>query len=186
MIQEAGITDDSYDMSVNLAINLRRYLEVRELPILGLHSATMASVLNMDKNVRDKFWNNCRIIQKVNSNLIKTGSAVEQNVVRELCLPRVSAEDFYKTPQPLTRDYGLSNLGNLDKLFPGTGKHVQITDVENYTAVHGFIYPYLIQTYSYRGNLEFSLSYATNCVTDEVANRLANKVMSIVADYGKE
>lgn len=186
LVQDTGCTDDSYDVSVNFTIDLRRYMKQRDHPILGLHARTMASLTNMNKNVRDHFWENCRYVQKVNKDMVKTGSAVEQDVVRQLFMPQVPPEKYFKTLPEVIRDFGINNVGPFDRVMHGKGKHVQLTEINCYTSAHRFIFSFYQQLFTFRGIPNNMISYATDWMTDETANLLVQKIKSIIAHVSQK
>ncbi|KAK7068142.1 hypothetical protein SK128_015598 [Halocaridina rubra] len=186
MIQEAGACEEFYDMSVNMTIDTRRYLKKRALPALGLHARQMASLFTMPKNPRDRFWENCQNIHQSNKELLKSGSAIEQDVIRQYFIPQVPAEEFFQNQPALTRDYGFNNVGSLDPVIHGRGKHVQITHIESYQAVHNYTFPFYQQLFTYRGNDINMISYSTDCLTDDTVQQLLDRIRSIITQYANK
>ncbi|XP_042865979.1 uncharacterized protein LOC122249292 isoform X2 [Penaeus japonicus] len=185
MVSDAGVDDEYHDISVNLATNLRRFLEQRPLHAQGLHARTMAVVTHTPKNTRERFWEYTADLHRDLGAQIRSGGVLQQEVVRRMVMPKVDPYEFYVGTPEATRDYGYSNLGDFAKVIPGTGKHVQMTDLMQYTAVHKFLYNNFHQLFTFRGRCKYSISYATDQISDETAQLLANKVMDVVKDVSK-
>ncbi|KAK7072553.1 hypothetical protein SK128_004337, partial [Halocaridina rubra] len=186
MIQEAGACEEFYDMSVNMTIDTRRYLKKRALPALGLHARQMASLFTMPKNPRDRFWENCQMIHQNNKELLKSGSAIDQDVIRQHFIPQIPAEEFFQNQPALTRDYGFNNIGHLDLVIHGRGKHVKITNIESYQAVHNYTFPFYHQFFTYGGNIINIISYSTACLTDDTVEQLLGRIRSIITQYANK
>ncbi|XP_027228294.2 uncharacterized protein [Penaeus vannamei] len=185
MVRDAGIDDEYHDISVNLAADLRRYMEPRPLPALGLHARTMASVTRTHKDTRQRFWEYAAGLHREVGAQIKSGGILQQEVVRRMIMPKVDPNQFYAGPTELIRDYGFSNLGDFAKVIPGTGKHVQMTNLMQFSATHKFVYMNFHQMFTFRGRTKYLISYSTDQMSDETAQLLANKIFEIIEEVSK-
>lgn len=182
MVKDVGVDDEYHDISVNLAADLRRYMQRRPLHVLGLHARTMAVVTRTHKDTRQSFWEYAADLHRKVGAQVKSGGVLQQEVVRRMVLPKVDPKKFYTvSPEPI-RDYGFSSLGDFAKVIPGTGKHVQMTNLLHYSAAHKFIYMNFHQVFTFRGRCTYFFCYATDQMSDETAQLLANKVLEIIAE----
>ncbi|KAK7081143.1 hypothetical protein SK128_007094 [Halocaridina rubra] len=184
MLQEAGATNDVFDISVGMAADTYRYLEKRDLPILGLHIKQMASYMSLSRNPREKFWEHCHVLQKLNKELIKSGYAFEQDVISDLFIPRVPTCEVFKL-KPVTRDFGFTSIGNMDYVINGEGKHVQITHIVSFTSVHDYIFPFFQQIFTFRANEVNMMYYDSARISDDTMNHLIDRSLSVIAQYSK-
>ncbi|XP_042866050.1 uncharacterized protein LOC122249342 [Penaeus japonicus] len=185
MVSDAGVDDEYHDISVNLAANLRRFMEQRPLHAQGLHARTMAVVTHTPKNTRERFWEYTADLHRDLGAQIRSGGVLQQEVVRRMVMPKVDPYEYYVGSPEATRDYGLNSLGNVANVVPGTGKHVQMTDLLQHTAVHKFIYSNFHQICTFRGSCKYIISYATDQLSDETAQLLANKIFEVIKNVCK-
>ncbi|XP_063588044.1 uncharacterized protein LOC134765361 [Penaeus indicus] len=185
MVRDAGVDDEYHDISVNLAADLRRYMERRPLHALGLHARTMASVTRTHKDTRQRFWEYAADLHREVGAQIKSGGILQQEVVRRMVMPKVDPKEFYVGSPKLIRDYGFSSLGDFAKVIPGTGKYVQMTNLLHFSAAHNFMYMNFHQVFTFRGRSMYFFCYATDQMSDETAQLLANKVFEIIAEVSK-
>ncbi|XP_047486660.1 uncharacterized protein LOC125037538 isoform X1 [Penaeus chinensis] len=184
MAREAGVEGESHHMSINLATDLRRYMKRRSLPILGLHVRPTVHRIETPFDVRDNFWDYTRKLHQRLSVLLKSGEALQQNVVREMTLPQLSPVEHHASgPKPL-RDYGLTNIGDLTAIIPGVGEHLQQTDLAMFNCTHYSGFPMLHQIYTFRGHSPYTLSYDTSYIARETAVTLTDKVLMLMHELG--
>ncbi|XP_037799678.1 uncharacterized protein LOC119594694 [Penaeus monodon] len=184
MAREAGVEGESHYLSINLATDLRRYMKRRPLPILGLHVRPTVHRIETPFDVRDNFWDYTRKLHQRLSILLKSGEALQQNVVREMTMPQVSPVEFHASkPKPL-RDYGLTNVGDLTSVIPGVGEHLQQTDLGMFTCAHSTGFPMLHQLYTFRGHSPYTLSYDTSYIAKETAVALMDKILMLMHEVG--
>ncbi|KAK7085735.1 hypothetical protein SK128_008107 [Halocaridina rubra] len=183
LAQDGGAKEDYFDMSVNVPVDLRRYMTQRDMPILGAHTRPMTSFITMAKDVRDDFWKNCQEVQFINNNLLKSGAVIDQTLVKQLFFQGTPAHEFFNSLPALTKDYGYSNMGTFDKVITGHGKHVQVTGLEQYQSTQHFIYPFFVCYYKFRGNFYLEINYATDSVTEDTAQHLCDKIKFLIMKY---
>ncbi|MDK2413630.1 hypothetical protein QHH03_31545, partial [Aphanizomenon sp. 202] len=75
--------------------------------------------------------------------------------------------------------------GDLTRVIPGEGKHVQMTDLLQYSQVAKFLYPMLHQLLTFRGSCKYVISYATDCISEETAHMTSAKVLEILQHISK-
>ncbi|XP_037783017.1 uncharacterized protein LOC119579327 [Penaeus monodon] len=185
MVRDAGVDDEYHDISVNVAADLRRYMRRAPAPVLGLHARTMAHLTRTHKNTRDCFWDYARDLHQKLGAQIKSGGIMQQEVVRQMVMPQIHPKDYYAGSPEIIRDYGFNNIGDLTRVIPGEGKHVQMTDLLQYSQVAKFIYPMLHQLFTFRGSCKYIISYATDCLSEETAQMTSAKVMEILQHISK-
>lgn len=185
MVRDAGVSDDYHDISVNIAADLRRYMSRTPTASLGLHARTTAHATRTHKDARGRFWEYARDLHQDFGAKLKAGGVLQQDVVRQMVMPQIHPRDFYAGSPEVIRDYGFNNVGDLTQVIPGEGKHVQMTDLLQYSQVTKFIYPMLHQLFTFRGSCKYVISYADDCLTDETAHMIADKVMGILNEISK-
>ncbi|XP_042890313.1 uncharacterized protein LOC122265204 [Penaeus japonicus] len=185
VVTEAGLQQDTFSLSINLATDLRRYMNRNPLEVLGLHVRPTVHRVATPARVRDCFWQYCRAMHGPLSGLIRSGLALQQEVVREMTQRPVDPHRYFATPPPVLRDYGLTNVGDLTSLIRGEGDHLQLTDILMASAAHRFLYPMLHQIYTFRGYCPYSISYDTSYMSQDTANIIADKVLATMVDVSK-
>lgn len=184
-VAEAGLQQDAFSLSINLATDVRRYMSRNPLEVLGLHVRPTVHRVVTPARVRDHFWHYCRALHGALAGLIRSGLALQQEVVREMTQPPVDPHRYYMTPPPVLRDYGLASLGDLTPLLRGEGDHLQLTDILMASSAHRFLYMMLHQIYTFRGHSPYSVSYDTSYMTHDTANLIADKVLATITDVSK-
>lgn len=185
MVRDAGVGDEYHDISVNVTADLRRYMKRTPVPSLGLHARTMAHLTRTHKNTRDCFWDYARGLHQRLGAQIKSGGILQQEVVRQMVMPQMHPRDYYAGSPEVIRDYGFNNVGDLTRVIPGEGKHVQMTDLLQYSQVAKFLYPMLHQLLTFRGSCKYVISYATDCISEETAHMTSAKVLEILQHISK-
>ncbi|XP_037799677.1 uncharacterized protein LOC119594693 [Penaeus monodon] len=184
MAREAGVEGESHYLSINLATDLRRYMKRRPLPILGLHVRPTVHRIETPFNVRDNFWDYTKKLHQRLSVFLKSGEALQQNVVREMTLPQLPPVEHHAAgPKPL-RDYGLTNVGDLTAIIPGVGEHLQQTDLAMFSCTHYSGFPMLHQLYTFRGRSPYTLSYDTSCLAEDTAAELLDRILALMHELG--
>ncbi|XP_037799644.1 uncharacterized protein LOC119594662 [Penaeus monodon] len=184
-VTEAGLQQDAFSLSINLATDVRRYMSRNPLEVLGLHVRPTVHRVVTPARVRDHFWHYCRAMHGSLSGLIRSGLALQQEVVREMTQPLIDPHRYYMTPPPVLRDYGLANVGDLTTLIRGQGEHLQLTDILMASSAHRFLFMMLHQIYTFRGHCPYCVSYDTTYMTHDTASLIADKVLATVADVCK-
>nr|XP_027212724.1 uncharacterized protein LOC113805857 [Penaeus vannamei] len=182
-VAEAGLQQDAFSLSINLATDVRRYMSRNPLEVLGLHVRPTVHRVATPARVRDHFWHYCRALHALRP--IRSGLALQQEVVREMTQPPGDPHRYYMTPPPVLRDFGLASVGDLTTLIRGEGDHLQLTDILMASSAHRFLYMMLHQIYTFRGHCPYSVSYDTSYMTHETATLIADKVLATIADICK-
>lgn len=185
MVRDAGVEDDSHDISINLSTDLRRHMKPRPSYTLGFHLRGMTSVVNTHKNVRQHFWEYARNYNQTLKKNLKSGLVLEEEVARQILMPRVSPTALYDGPFEVTRDYGISSMPKVQHGLSGEGKHVQLTNIRQSTNVHLCLYPQLHIVYIFRGSCIYTISYATDYIADDTANIFADRMISLIRHFSK-
>ncbi|KAK7081168.1 hypothetical protein SK128_007563 [Halocaridina rubra] len=185
LLIEVGYVQDKYSISVNHLVNLRRYLRKTEEFIQGAYNYPLSHTTDVSSSLKDNFWENIKEFHKDLHARLKSGYLLEQKVAKKMTEPEISPKEYFKNPPPVIHDFGVSNIGDISAICPGTGEHVQITDIMSLNTVHHYIHMDLHSIISYRGRSRYSLSYATDYMSDEAANILADKIMSLFEDLSK-
>ncbi|XP_071538166.1 uncharacterized protein [Panulirus ornatus] len=180
LAREEGIVRDSYRLSSLNVVNLRRYMtSSRPLP-LGGYTTSLSYSVDVGKDVRETFWQHCRKINQELQDHLKLGVALEQKVAVEMAEEAISPDDYYDNPPTVTHDFTVSNMGDMSLMTPGVGKHVQITSLQPLNTIHKYIHMNCHQIFTFRGRCPYTLSYVTDYMTQETANRLADKVVFLL------
>ncbi|XP_066975311.1 uncharacterized protein [Macrobrachium rosenbergii] len=183
MIRDAGVNDESHQISVNMAFDMRRYMKQYELPIVGLNRRHYAHRIQTHVNIRNHFWTYTRMLHDKLSRLIKSGEVMQQYVVRQMTMPQVSLDDHYKGNPPLVRDYALANIGDITKIIPGEGEHLQMTNSLIFNSIHKSPHMMLQHIFTFRGHSPYSLSYNRNSMSDDTAGELMDRVVNLLENF---
>ncbi|XP_063613322.1 uncharacterized protein LOC134786612 [Penaeus indicus] len=184
MARGTGVEGESHHMSINLATNLRRYMKRHSLPILGLHVRPTVHRIETPFDVRDNFWDYTKRLDQRLSVFLKSGEAIQQNVVREMTLPQLPAVEHHAAGPKALRDYGLTNIGDLTALIPGVGEHLQQTDLAMFSCTHYSGFPMLHQMYTFRGHSPYTLSYDTSYLAEDTAVELMDRILALMHELG--
>ncbi|XP_068218091.1 uncharacterized protein [Palaemon carinicauda] len=183
MVRDAGVDDESHQISINLSMDLRRYKRRYELPIVGLHRRQYTHRVSTSSNVRNHFW---KYTQKLHNKLnkeITSGEVLEQYVVRQMTMPQIQYDEYYKGNPPMVRDYCLANVGDITKVLPGVGDHLQLTSVYTKTGLIKAPYLMMHHTFTFRGHSPYTLSYNRKCMSDDTAGQLMDRVMNLLQHF---
>ncbi|XP_042890314.1 uncharacterized protein LOC122265205 [Penaeus japonicus] len=108
VVTEAGLQQDTFSLSINLATDLRRYMNRNPLEVLGLHVWPTVHRVATPARVRDCFWQYCRAMHGPLSGLTAPLIAFSRRWC-EMTQRPVDLHHFYKNPPPVVRDYGLAS-----------------------------------------------------------------------------
>lgn len=82
MMRDAGMPEKSYNISIKLATDLRRYMQRRSFPMLSLLARTSVHRMETPVDARDHFWEYARKLHQTISQHLKSKEVIEQDVVR--------------------------------------------------------------------------------------------------------
>ncbi|CAL4096422.1 unnamed protein product [Meganyctiphanes norvegica] len=185
MVREVGIIRDSYHLTLNTNVDLRRYMNIHPQTATGMLVGAIHQSMYPTKNVREEFWNHANIIQDDARSLLKTDGALIESVVREMAIPRIDPEEVFKSSNTsiIQRDYTFSNMMDVTPVFydPKRHKHAVVTDAMTIQGIHNFN-PMMFTICTYRGITQFALAYTTNCLSQETAEELMDRVMLLLRD----
>ncbi|XP_068218606.1 uncharacterized protein [Palaemon carinicauda] len=185
LVQEVGVSEESYEMSTHMVVDMRRYFRTRELPIHGCFVKAPVSFITLDKRVRRNFWNNCQALHEINLDILRNKQVFEQEVAREMFLETLPPEKFFENPPVATRDYGFNNVSQMHKLMPGRGKHIQVTNFAGLNGLHRCPLPFMFVFHKYRGFHNAEISYASDWLTEENAMTISEKVKSLLENFSR-
>lgn len=189
MIRDVGEVnqEESFDISINLATDIRRYVTKNPWTFHGLHARPSVHRVRTPLNVRDHFWDYTRSFHQTLTPLLRSGLALQQEVAREMMtdVPVISPQDYFATPPPVIRDYGLTSVGDLTAIIPGEGDHLQLTDIILSSAAHRYLYSMIHHIYTFRGHCPYSFSYDTSYISHDTANLLVEKMFAILPEVSQ-
>ncbi|CAL4086340.1 unnamed protein product [Meganyctiphanes norvegica] len=188
MVRDAGIVRDHYHLTLNTNVDLRRYMNISPQTATGMFVGAMHQSMHPTKNVREEFWEHAKFIHKESVALLKGDGALIESVIREMAIPRVDPDEVFNSTKSTIyqRDYTFNNLMDITPVFydPKRHKHAVITNFIATQALHNFN-PMMFSFVTYRGVTQFTLSYATNFMTQETAEELMDRTELIVRDKAK-
>ena len=170
-VKEGGLQQDFYRIRDMHTVNMRRNWPGDTSGTLGVHMMAFENKISTPGRWRDNFWEYARGMHKSLSQAIKRNDAL-MNVV--LMSREGSTEDrFKKRPMPEC-DYGSANLGNADHLIPTEGQQVRLVHLLRVTSCWNA--PMYCIFHTLRGCFMYSLTYASDVLSRENAQRLVDKI----------
>ncbi|XP_042222488.1 uncharacterized protein LOC121866824 [Homarus americanus] len=185
LLKEAGINDEDFNISVSNTTNLRRYMPRRPSPTLGLHLYYTTQLVNVNRNVRESFWNFAKIIGSDLKTLLTSEASLVQSVVRRMTLPPIDPTTYFMTPPPLTSDYNFTNMGDLSALVSGDTHSVQISGLTALVSLYNLPNINFHSMHTFRGKPLYTFGYASNYMTHDTAERLVNMIFTILDEVSE-
>ena len=174
MVLKHNPTLDSTQFGGIHTINMRRYWTKEQAEnSCGCHISTVDVQLPIQREDLTNFWSYARQVQKtmdkelnVDKRCIKLLPIAER---LRIILYINSFLQYVSMPSTNDNHFLVTNMGNLSKLFPGTGEVVEVTKVMRSIACHYM--PNLCQhtIHTFRGKLFYSLDYYTQKMEREHA-----------------
>ncbi|CAL4105569.1 unnamed protein product [Meganyctiphanes norvegica] len=185
MVRDAGILRDSYHLTLNTNVDLRRYMNVHPWTATGMLVGAMHQSMHPTKDVRNEFWEHANIIQEDARTLLKTDGALIESVIREMAIPRVDPDVVFNSTNAtkIQRDYTFNNLKDLTDVFydPKRHKHAVVTESKTIQALQNFN-PMMFSLATFRGIPQLTLAYSTNYLSQETAEELMERFVLLVRD----
>lgn len=179
LARDAGIDQLVSSISVNVAVSLRPSLPQSLNYEMGPYNGLLSLSSKVDTSTKQHFWEYCKQLHRDVMVNLKEGLALEQEAVNKIDHPDKPVDEYYTNPQPVTHDYGLSNLGDL------TGPMVEdfrLIKAFSYNLIHSFIHSNLHQMFIYHNQFYYTISYDTHYFSEEAVNIIIDKVQSVMKD----
>ncbi|KAK3864236.1 hypothetical protein Pcinc_030056 [Petrolisthes cinctipes] len=107
---EAGLSQDTYEITFGHIISLRNYLEKSATHRSGLYGKRHIHSSTLSKNTRDNFWEYATQLHQELRSAIKTRLALQQDVVSTMDNPEMTPDEVVANTCPTLYDYSLSNM----------------------------------------------------------------------------
>ncbi|CAL4236772.1 unnamed protein product, partial [Meganyctiphanes norvegica] len=180
MVKDAGLQKDGYHLSVMQNVDMRRYTKSNPMTTMGFFGGKIHQSYHIDSNIRENFWDHSKEINSRTSELLKKNGPILQEAVRQLTLHPYDA-NVKRGPAQMEWDYTFNNVLDVTPHLSDPTQLLTVTDVLPINMTHNFI-PFQIMFHTFRGIARLSLSYSTNCVTDDMAHELMERVLNVVRD----
>ncbi|XP_042240531.1 uncharacterized protein LOC121878391 isoform X2 [Homarus americanus] len=173
---------DITDINCVQAINMRRYWPKQLQPnTFGCHISTLDVGFRTERRNLEEFWEYSRQVHSdLAHHLTTTQRALSVQPISER-LKLVIGSNFWldQVGLPSTNDnhYCVTNMGNLNSTFPGTGEEVEVSKVLRSVSCH--FMPTLCQhtVQTFRGRFCYSLDYYTQKMKRETASQYAQDII---------
>jgi len=172
------------DVRSGHVVNFRRYLQREQQDAYGCYMGFFEAHVAAGADSRGRFWQQARDTAagmkhsldeemqpvtycKLMQTFINTERWVHRQHTKEM--PHVS------------HYFGTSNMGNLDRLFDATGKHVEVTQLVRTTNIGhdlGMVFAHMFHTL--RGRLMYNLDYLVAAVAEPDARRYAEQTLLVL------
>lgn len=182
LMVEGDVLEKNYRLYVNHLINIRRYLGKTDTIPLGAYQYPLSHFSDVSVSVKENFWEYAGNYHRDLLSKLKSGTVLEQKVLKKLKRFSMSPMEFFQNPPPVVHDFSVSNVGDMTSFIPGIGKHVQVTDLQPYNVLHSLIHMQLHQIVTYRGHSRYTLSYDTSYMNDITANKVVDKVFYVLEE----
>ena len=186
ILQEKGISMDSYDIGTYHAINMRKYWPVQMKEILGSTTGSIRTLMATKNDVADHLWDHAREYTKTLHGFLNGTRTLDEDVYFDFeSKMGDNTSDFSKVftnRNPIQMYFSTSNMGNLRQLLPGTGDFVEINDVNRHTSHQNFNISMIFALQTFRERFNFSLTYATKYVHPVMAQKLVDRVVHKLKD----
>ena len=162
-------------------VNFRRFLQHQYQDAYGCYMGFFDVSVPSGPDGRCKFWQLAR----------DTGKVIEHRLDTEMQPVTYSRllQTFINTTLWVYRQhtkemphvshyFGTSNMGNLDRLFDATGKHVEVTQLVRTTNIGhdlGMVFAHMFHTL--RGRLMYNLDYLVAAIAEPQAREYAEKTL---------
>lgn len=183
LAHEAGEHQTEYEVSANILTQFRPYIKNTRKHQIGPFSTQLSYCSRLDKNTRRNFWQYCKKLHHEFITNLKSGMNLEQAAVREMDNPHRPVDDYFTNPQPVTHDYGLSNLGIM--AVGARYENIQVTQVYPYNIIHSFIHSNIHQVLMIQDQCYYNINYDTHYFSDQSANTYIDRVLSVLEDAAK-
>lgn len=187
MVLDKDSTVESTHFGGIQTVNMRRYwTKEQSEDSCGCHISTLdVQIPTLKKDLLD-FWGYSRRVQTImNDELNVSLRGIRLMPIGErlrLILYTNSFLEWAGYPSTNDNHYCVTNMGNLSKLFPGTGEVVEVTKLLRSVTCHYM--PNLCQhtVHTFRGRLCYSLDYYTQKMEREHAKLYAKTLMDTLKE----
>ncbi|XP_071550675.1 uncharacterized protein [Panulirus ornatus] len=176
---------DKTSINCAQAVNMRRYWPKELQPnTFGCHISTLDVSFPTTKENLGEFWEYSRNVHSILAHhLSVTKRALLVQPISERMKLVIGSNywlDQLHLPSTNDNHYCVTNMGNLNGTFPGTGAEVEVTKVVRSVSCH--FMPTLCQhtLQTFRGRLCYSLDYYTQKLTRDTASQYAQHILHIL------
>lgn len=173
-IREGDVEQDVYQIEDFHTVNMRRYWSGNTTGTLGIHMMILSISASTPAKWRDNFWDYARTVHK----------AFDQSLQRHdatMCmLDGKSPEEHFAMRSQQECDFGLANMGNIDRFYPTQGKQVRLGHLVRFTSCWNDSIYHFVNTL--HGVLMYSLTYCNDILTRERAQKLVDKTFDALKE----
>ena len=177
LMRELGSKEDFMEVLIGHMINRRRYWGCDSSRLFGPHIGQLPQTIQVSSKSKESFWDFAKEVHKNFYEMLKNKTSFKQDLIKfeniNNMTPIQKSSEF---------DFGVTNMGNLNKIISDDGKHVQISSLISTTSSDVFrsIGAHVLQTF--RGYLYCGLDYGSLFMTSETANRFADIISKHLHD----
>ncbi|KAK7069024.1 hypothetical protein SK128_007337 [Halocaridina rubra] len=187
LVKSKGIVHDTYDIIGNIQTDQRRYLKPSNVSHkCGNYSIPMSYTMRVDKNIRDNFWDFCKVMNTEVQGLLTQGYPLEQGVAKSLIDAELPVSDYTNIVRPAVHDFTITNLGDVSKFFSSDAEHVRITRLASVNFFHRYLHNSFHELSYLWNRMYYTFSYATNYFSDETAQLLNDKIISLLRELSRK
>ncbi|XP_043237060.1 uncharacterized protein LOC122389265 isoform X2 [Amphibalanus amphitrite] len=165
-------------------VNFRRFLQKQHQDAYGCYMGFFEASVPSSPDGRSRFWELARdTVQSMKHRL----DTEMQPVTYSRLLKTFISTDLWvhrqhtKEMPHVSHYFGTSNMGNLDRLFDATGKHVEVTQLVRTTNIGhdlGMVFAHMFHTL--RGRLMYNLDYLVAAIAEPQAREYAEKTLEVL------
>ena len=165
-------------------VNFRRFLQRQHQDAYGCYMGFFEASVPAGPDGRRRFWELAR--DTVKSMKHRLDSEMQPVTYNRLMQTFISTDYWVhrqhtKEMPHVSHYFGTSNMGNLDRLFDATGKHVEVTQLVRTTNIGhdlGMVFAHMFHTL--RGRLMYNLDYLVAAIAEPQAREYAEKTLELL------
>ena len=161
-------------------VNIRRYLKGFKLKPLGATAVPFSVVSKAPLDISNaKFWELAKEFDTEFKERMNNYGPFEEDLYYKMA--NIDHFEVFLSEDPLAFNqcfFTMSNMGNFDKLFPGTGDHVQATRICRMTGLKSL--NGMMELHSFRGQFLFAIDYNTFYLSREQVNTWMKAILKVV------
>ncbi|KAG0717990.1 hypothetical protein GWK47_053361 [Chionoecetes opilio] len=186
VVREAGLHRDVYNISSRHPVDYRRLIKDCESLPLGNHNIAMSQNTVTPTDVKKHFWEYVKHLDIELRDKLRRNYICEERMLEVLLRPRQHTQGEQIAPRQLPCwDYMFSNLYSPRTAYHAAGKCVQVTAAANYMSLPNERMAYGVGVFSFRGQARLQVSFSTNTISREVAQRCLEKILALFHDVSR-
>lgn len=173
MARSAGLQQDQYRLAATHSVDMRRHWPGDTSGSLGYHVLVILEQSTVPAAWREQFWQYARTTHGELRRAIQDSQVATFYV---LSIEEGAIEGYFTERPPPETDYGVANMGDLDRYVPSQARHVHLTHMQVVTSCWND--PLHVQYHTLHGCFSLSLTHASDLLTQHHAHALADTILA--------